>query len=348
MIFRIADEKGLLLLDIKDLKAMIRYAGDNAKELRTTYGTMSPATVGAIQRSLLALEDQGGSLFFGEPSLDVKEFIRTIDGRGAINILAADHLLQSPKLYSTFLLWLLSELYEQLPEAGDPEKPELVFFFDEAHLLFSDAPKILLEKVILVVRLIRSKGIGVYFVTQNPDDLPDEVLGQLGNRVQHALRAFTPRDQKAVKAAAETMRQNPAFDLKTAITELRTGEALVSFLDRRGIPGMTERALIYPPESRLTPLTPAEREPIIRASPLYGKYESVIDRKSAYEMLAERAQVPAPAGKSPRPLSRTTQARSKKTAGDVIADMAGSAMRSAGTQAGREIIRGILGSLSRK
>ena len=270
MIFRIADEQGLLLLDLKDLQAMARYVGEHAKDLRTTYGNISPATIGAIQRSLLALEDQGGGRFFGEPALDVEVFTKSIGGQGVINILSADKLLLSPRLYSTFLLWLLSELYENLPEVGDPEKPNLVFFFDEAHLLFADAPKVLLEKIVLVVRLIRSKGVGVYFVTQNPLDLPDDVLGQLGNRVQHALRAFTPKDQRAVKAAAETMRQNPAFDAGIAITELRTGEALVSFLDAKGIPGVTERALIYPPRSRLTPLTGPERDAVIRSSPVAG------------------------------------------------------------------------------
>jgi DNA helicase HerA-like ATPase len=342
LIFRIADEQRLLLLDLKDLQAMVRYAGDHAAELRTAYGNISPATVGAIQRSLIALEEQGGAKFFGEPALDPGVFIRTVDGKGAINILTADKLFQSPKLYSTFLLWLLSELYEQLPEVGDPDKPKLVFFFDEAHLLFTDAPKALLEKVVLVVRLIRSKGVGVYFITQNPLDLPDDVLGQLGNRVQHALRAFTPKDQKAVKAAAETMRQNPAFDAKTVITELRTGEALVSFLDAKGIPGMTERALIYPPASRLTPLNPEERGSVIQSSPMYGKYETMVDRTSAYEMLAQRATATAPAEKKPEPRAKTS---SKKTSTDMLSKMAGSAARAAGSQIGREIIRGVLGSL---
>jgi hypothetical protein len=345
LIFRIADEQGLLILDIKDLQAMVRFAGDHAAELRTAYGNISPATVGAIQRNLIALEEQGGGKFFGEPALDPGAFIRTMEGKGAINILAADKLFQAPKLYSTFLLWLLSELYEQLPEVGDPEKPKLVFFFDEAHLLFADAPKALLEKVVLVVRLIRSKGVGVYFITQNPLDLPDDVLGQLGNRVQHALRAFTPKDQKAVKAAATTMRQNPAFDATTAITELRTGEALVSFLDAKGIPGVTERALIYPPASRLAPLTKEERGTVIRSSPVFGTYETMVDRKSAYEMLAERAKTIAPAEKKPE---ARIPAPPKKTGPDMISKIAGSAARAAGSEAGREIIRGILGSFSRK
>jgi DNA helicase HerA-like ATPase len=348
MIFRVADEQGLLLLDGKDLRAMVQYAADHAAELRTKYGNISPATVGAIQRSLLVLEDQGGARFFGEPALDVGAFIRNREGQGVINILAADRLLQSPRLYSSFLLWLLSELYEQLPEVGDLEKPKLLFFFDEAHLLFADAPKALVEKVILVVRLIRSKGVGVYFVTQNPLDLPDDVLGQLGNRVQHALRAFTPKDQKAVRAAAETMRKNPAFETETVITELRTGEALVSFLDDRGAPGVTERALIYPPESRLAPLTADERGTLVRASPLFGSYETMVDRRSAYEMLAQRAVPEAPAETKTEKRQKTTPPTRGKSTGRMIGDMAGSAARSAGTQIGREIIRGILGSLSKK
>lgn len=353
VIFRIADEQGLLLLDLKDLQAMVRYGGENAKDLRTRYGNISPATIGAIQRNLLTLEEQGGGVFFGEPSLDIGTLLRTdAEGHGIINILAADRLLQSPKLYSTFLLWLLSELYENLPEVGDPEKPRLVFFFDEAHLLFADAPRALREKVVLVVRLIRSKGVGVYFITQNPLDLPDDVLGQLGNRVQHALRAFTQKDQKAVRAAAETMRANPALDAKAVITELRTGEALVSFLDAKGIPGVTGRALIYPPESRLAPLSPDERNEIIRASPFYGRYEAVHDRISAYEILAERAKSSPPAEKKAEsPPGRRERSSSSAPAGrgtDALAKMAGSAARAAGSQIGREIIRGILGSMKRK
>lgn len=346
MIFRIADEQGMLLLDLKDLQAMTRYAGEYAAKLRPVYGNISPATIGAIQRSLLSLEEQGGDRFFGEPALDVGALIRTIGNQGAVNILAADRLLHSPRLYSTFLLWLLSELYEDLPEVGDPDKPNLVFFFDEAHLLFTDAPKVLLEKIVLVVRLIRSKGVGVYFVTQNPLDLPDDVLGQLGNRIQHALRAFTPKDQRAVRAAAETMRQNPALDAEQAITELRTGEALVSFLDRKGIPGVTERALIYPPMSRLAPLTGPERAAVIRSSPIAGTYEIMVDRESAYELLAKRAGQAALTAEKKQASKTVTPSRKKSTS--VLTSMAGSAARSAGTQIGREIIRGILGSLAKK
>ena len=354
LVFRVADEQGLLLLDLKDLQAMVRYAGEHAKELKTAYGNISPATIGAIQRSLLALDDQGGAKFFGEPSLEPAAFMKQSGGNGTINILAADRLLQSPRLYSTFLLWLLSEIYEHLPEVGDPEKPALVFFFDEAHLLFADAPKALLEKVVLVVRLIRSKGVGVYFVTQNPLDLPDDVLGQLGNRVQHALRAFTPKDQRAVRAASETMRQNPGLDVKTAITELRTGEALVSFLDRKGSPGVTERAFIYPPMSRLAPLTPGERDAVIHSSPFFGTYEKALDRASAYEMLASRAEASA-VSQSKKEERETSQKRTRapasaprKAGTDMLTRMAGSAARAAGSQVGREIIRGILGSLAKK
>lgn len=352
LIFKIADEQGLLLLDLKDLHAMVRYAGEHAKEFKTAYGNISPATIGAIQRSLIALEDQGGARFFGEPALDPAAFMREARGLGVVNILAADRLLQSPKLYSTFLLWLLSEIYEQLPEVGDPDKPKLVFFFDEAHLLFADAPKALLDKIVLVVRLVRSKGVGVYFVTQNPLDLPDDVLGQLGNRVQHALRAFTQKDQKAVRSAAETMRQNPAFDAKAVITELGTGEALVSFLDAKGSPGVTERAFIYPPKSRLAPLSMDERRSEIQSSHFSGTYEKSIDRTSAYEMLAARATaalIPQPASKRPaQPRAGSSGSAGGKMGGDVLTKMAGSAARAAGSQIGREIIRGILGSLAKK
>jgi hypothetical protein len=285
MIFRIADDAGLLLLDLEDLRAMVRYVAENSVVYRTKYGNISPATAGAIQRSILNLEGEGGDRFFGEPMLDIMEFFQVRGDRGVVNILAASHLLNSPRLYATFLLYLLSEIFERLPEVGDPEKPRFIFFFDEAHLLFTDSPKVLLDKIVQVVRLVRSKGVGVWFVTQNPLDLPEEVLGQLSNRVQHALRAFTPRDQKAVKAAAETMRQNPAFDTATAITELSIGEALVSFLDVNGSPTITERALIYPPQSRLSPLTQAEITEIIQKSPIYGKYETMINRRSASEML---------------------------------------------------------------
>jgi DNA helicase HerA-like ATPase len=289
--FKVADDNGLLLLDFKDLRAMLQYVADNAKELITGYGNISAASVGAIQRALLALEQQGGEKFFGEPALDLFDFLQTdAKGRGVVNILAADKLLQAPKIYATFLLWLLSELFERLPEVGDPEKPKLVFFFDEAHLLFEDTPPALLDKIEQVVRLIRSKGVGVYFITQVPSDVPDAVLAQLGNRVQHALRAFTPRDRKAVKAAAETFRPNPKLDVARAITELSVGEALVSFLDAKGTPGVVQRALVAPPGSRIGPATPAERQATIKASAVYGHDEKAVDRESAYEILKKKAE----------------------------------------------------------
>ncbi|SMB20996.1 putative ATPase [Sterolibacterium denitrificans] len=290
LVFRIADDQGLLLLDLKDLRAMVQYVGDNAKNFTTEYGNVSTASIGAIQRGLLTLEEQGGNLFFGEPMLDIHDLMQ-IDGngRGVVNVLRAEKLINAPALYSTFLLWLLAELFEQLPEAGDLDKPRLVFFFDEAHLLFSDAPQALVDKVEQVVRLIRSKGVGVYFVTQNPLDVPEKVLGQLGNRVQHALRAFTPRDQKAVQAAAQTMRVNPKFDAAAVIGELGVGEALVSFLDEKGRPGITERALIFPPASRLGPLTEDELQAELANAPLHGKYAATTDRVSAYEALKGQA-----------------------------------------------------------
>ncbi|WP_027457138.1 helicase HerA-like domain-containing protein [Dechloromonas agitata] len=306
LVFKIADDQGLLLLDLKDLRAMVQNVGDNAKEFTTEYGNIASASIGAIQRGLLTLEEQGGDFFFGEPMLNIADLMQIdANGRGVINVLAAEKLIHAPALYSTFLLWLLSELFEQLPEAGDLDKPKLVFFFDEAHLLFSDAPQALVDKVEQVVRLIRSKGVGVYFVTQNPLDVPEKILGQLGNRVQHALRAFTPRDQKAVQAAAETMRANPKFDAAAAITELGVGEALVSFLDEKGRPNIVERAFIFPPASRLGPLTTEERQAIIQASPLLAAYGQAIDRESAYELLkgkpaanppAAPGAIPAPAG----------------------------------------------------
>jgi DNA helicase HerA-like ATPase len=346
LIFKIADDQGLLLLDLKDLTAMARYCGDHAKELKTQYGNISPASIGAIQRSLLTLGQQGMDHLFGEPALKVTDFVRTdTSGRGVVNILAADRLMQSPKVYATLLLWILSELFEQFPEAGDPPKPKLVFFFDEAHLLFQDMPRTLEEKIVQVVRLIRSKGIGVYFVTQNPLDLPDPVLGQLGNRIHHALRAFTPRDQKMVKGAAETLRPNPAFDASAVITDLRIGEALVSLLDAQGSPAMVERALIYPPHSRLTPLTSPERDQAIRNSPLQAQYMQVVDRESAYELLkskAEMTDVQKPAGDRPK----SSRKASSPTGGDVVGSAAKSAARAIGSQIGREIIRGMLGSLS--
>jgi DNA helicase HerA-like ATPase len=349
--FKIADDNGLLLLDLKDLRAMLAYVGENAKNFINQYGNISSASVGAIQRGLLELEHQGAERFFGEPALNIADLMQTDSrGRGVINILAADKLMNAPKLYASFLLWMLSELFEHLPEIGDPEKPKLVFFFDEAHLLFSDAPPALLEKIEQVVRLVRSKGVGVYFVTQNPLDIPDTVLGQLGNRVQHALRAFTPRDQKAVKAAATTMRANPGLDVEAAITELGVGEALVSMLDEKGRPTVVERAFVVPPGCRLGPVTPQERQLIIKGSVLAGVYEAAVDRESAYEKLAQRAAVAtAPAD---RPLG-------PKSIGDYLGGLFGgggrgdsaieaatkSAARAIGSQVGREIVRGILGSL---
>ena len=287
--FRVADEQGLLLLDMKDLRAMLAFIAEHADELTTQYGNVSKATIGTIQRQLLVLENQGGTKFFSEPALDMKDFMKVdSDGRGVINVLAADKLMENPRLYATFLLWLLSELFQVLPEVGDPEKPKLVFFFDEAHLLFNDAPKALLDKIEQVVRLIRSKGVGVYLVTQNPLDVPDKVLAQLGNRVQHALRAFTPRDQKAVRAAAETFRANPKLDTATVISQLGKGEALVSFLEGNGTPSMVERCMVAPPAARVGPVSPEERKAVIAKSPVKGKYDQAIDSDSAYEMLARR------------------------------------------------------------
>ncbi len=287
--FKVADDNGLLLLDIKDLRALLQFTADNAASFRTQYGNVSAASIGAIQRGLLQIETQGGKKFFGEPMLNIEDLIQTVDGQGVINILAADKLMNSPRVYGSFLLWLLSDLYEKLPEVGDLEKPKLVFFFDEAHLLFAEAPPALLQKIEQVVRLVRSKGIGVYFVTQNPLDIPDKVLAQLGNRVQHALRAFTPRDQKAVKAVAETMRANPALDTEKAIMELAVGEALISFLDEKGTPGITRRAFVVPPASRIGPITPEERRALIDGSIVAGVYEKAVDRVSAFEMLRDRA-----------------------------------------------------------
>ncbi|WP_239142554.1 helicase HerA-like domain-containing protein [Variovorax sp. WS11] len=301
LVFKIADDNGLLLLDLKDLRAMLQHVGENASQFTTEYGNISAASVGAIQRGLLQIESQGGDKFFGEPMLNISDFMQTEGGKGVVNILAADKLMNSPRLYATFLLWLLSELFEQLPEIGDPEQPKLVFFFDEAHLLFNEAPKALVERIELVVRLVRSKGVGVFFVTQNPLDIPDTVLAQLGNRVQHALRAFTPRDQKAVKATATTMRQKPGLDIETAITELAVGEALVSFLDAKGRPSITERVYVLPPGSQIGPITPAQRQALIANSLVAGVYEKAVDRESAYEKLKGRAETapdaPASAGK---------------------------------------------------
>ena len=340
LVFKLADDNGLLLLDLKDLRAMLQYVGDNADQVRTQYGNVSAASIGAIQRNLLALEQEDGEIFFGEPALNLADFLQTgADGRGMINILTADRLINAPKVYATLLLWLLSELFEALPEVGDPPKPTGIFFFDEAHLLFADAPKALLDKIEQVVRLIRSKGIGVYFVTQNPLDLPETVLGQLGHRVQHALRAFTPKEQKAVRAAAETFRPNPKLNVVQAITELGVGEALVSVLDAKGRPTPVERAWILPPQSRLTPLSPAERQQVVRTSLIFGHYEKAIDRQSAYEVLQTRA---ASQAAEPPPQSRGRGA----TAGEkIITSMAKSVARSIGTQIGRELSRGVLGTL---
>jgi hypothetical protein len=340
IVFKVADDQGLLLLDLKDLREMLRYVADNAGEFKSSYGNVSAASVGAIQRGLLTLEEQGAEKFFGEPALDLEDFMQTVDGRGVINILAADKLLQSPRLYTTFLLWLLSELFENLPEAGDLEKPKLVFFFDEAHLLFDEAPRVLLDKIEQVVRLIRSKGVGVYFVTQNPLDVPDAVLGQLGNRVQHALRAFTPKDQKAVKAAAQTFRANPNLNVEEAITELAVGEALVSCLDDKGIPSPVHRGLICPPASFIGPVAPTDREKILRASMIYGHYEKSVDRESAYERLRAKASAsPIPQAEPQRPAPRGRQPET------MAETMMKSAVRAAGSQMGRSLIRGVLGSI---
>lgn len=368
LVFKIADDNGLLLLDLKDLRAMLQYVGDNSKEFTTEYGNVSAASVGAIQRGLLQIEQQGGDKFFGEPMLNIQDFMQTVDGHGVVNILAADKLMNSPRLYATFLLWMLSELFEQLPEIGDPEQPKLVFFFDEAHLLFNEAPKVLIERIELVVRLVRSKGVGVYFVTQNPLDIPDSVLAQLGNRVQHALRAFTPRDQKAVKATATTMRQKPGLDIETAITELAVGEALVSFLDAKGRPSVTERVFVLPPGSQLGPITLQQRQALMASSLVAGVYEKVVDRESAYEKLKGRAEnaSSAPTGRSspgstpvgtvpggaqPQESSflndllfGTTGPRGGRKDG-LVQTMAKSAVRTVGTNVGKEILRGVLGGI---
>ena len=361
IVFRIADANGLLLLDLKDLRAMLQHVGDNAKQFTTEYGNISAASVGAIQRGLLQIEAQGGDRFFGEPMLDIQDFLQTdANGHGVINILAADKLLNAPRLYATFLLWLLSELFETLPEVGDPDKPKLVFFFDEAHLLFDEAPKVLVERIELVVRLVRSKGVGVYFVTQNPLDVPDAVLGQLGNRVQHALRAFTPRDQKAVKATAETMRPKPGLDIAAAITELAVGEALVSFLDPKGRPAVTERLYVIPPGSQIGPITPQQRQALVAGSLVAGVYEKTVDRESAYEKLKGRAESSAAAGAAGATsgtapngsvlgglsdvLFGSTGPRGGKREG-LVESFAKSAIRSVGSSVGREIVRGVLGSI---
>ncbi len=351
--FKIADDNGLLLLDLKDLRALLSWVGENASQFTTSYGNISSASIGAIQRGLLTLEQQGGDKFFGEPALSLDDLMQTDNGKGVINVLAADKLLSSPRLYSTFLLWLLSELFENLPEVGDRDKPKLVFFFDEAHLLFNEAPKELLEKIEQVVRLVRSKGVGVYFVTQNPLDIPDTVLGQLGNRVQHALRAYTPRDQKAVQAAAETFRENPKLKVIDVITELGVGEALVSFLDEKGRPTIVERAYVCPPQSQIGPITPEQRKALMESSLVAGQYEKVVDRESAFEKLKDRrgdAATPSPTadggglggmlGKIGFPGGGGTSKRE----GVVEAAMK-SAARAMASEAGRRIIRGVLGSI---
>ena len=357
--FRAADEEGLLLLDLKDLRSLLRWVADNAKELSKEYGNVSQASIAAIQRRLLVLEEQGADLFFGEPALKLEDLMRQdMAGNGIINVLAADKLIHNPRLYSTFLLWLLAELFEELPEVGDPDKPRLVFFFDEAHLLFGRAPRALLEKVEQVVRLIRSKGVGIFFITQNPLDVPYDVLGQLGNRIQHALRAYTPRDQKAVRAAAQTFRANPKLDVEQAITQLGVGEALVSSLEEDGIPGIVERCLVRPPESRIGPVSQAIRDSVFKRSPVLGKYDTTQDRESAFELLQERARVAQEAAdKAAEATEKAKQkaAAAKKTAPakrgrkkqSAIEKMTSSAMRSFGTQLGRSIIRGILGSISK-
>ncbi len=375
LVFKIADDHGLEIVDLKDLRAMLQHVGQHAREFTTAYGNVSAASIGAIQRALLQIGQQGGERFFGEPMLDIADLMQTDRGRGVVNILAADRLMNAPRLYATFLLWLLSELFETLPEVGDLDKPKLVFFFDEAHLLFDDAPKVLVERIELVVRLVRSKGVGVYFVTQNPLDIPDSVLGQLGNRVQHALRAFTPRDQKAVKSAASTMRANPGLDVAAAITELGVGEALVSLLDDKGRPAMTERLWVVPPGSQIGPITPEQRHALIEGSLVAGVYERAVDRESAYEKLAAGAGV----GASAAPAAAGRASGSGGGAGGPTADGDGagggllgglaallfgstgprggrreglaqtaarSAMRSVGSAVGRQIVRGVLGSLS--
>ncbi|MRR56786.1 MAG: DUF853 family protein [Deltaproteobacteria bacterium] len=344
LVFKVADDNGLLLLDLKDLREMTRFVGDNAADFRTEYGNISTASIGAIQRNLLVLEEQGGDRLFGEPALNIQDLLQTdATGKGVVNILTAERLMQSPKVYATFLLWLLAELFEQLPEVGDPDKPKLVFFFDEAHLLFEDIPQALEERIEQVVRLIRSKGVGVWFVTQNPLDIPDKVLGQLGNRVQHALRAFTPRDQKAVRATAETFRANPELDTETAILELGVGEALVSLLDEKGTPAMVERADIMPPRSSLPPLTPEELRAVIQGSILYGAYEKTVDRESAYEKLRRKAEQ-LPENQELEPAGAEEKAEPSQ-AGKIIGAMAKSAAHAIGSQLGRQIIRGVLGSL---
>ncbi|MHB9056067.1 MAG: helicase HerA-like domain-containing protein [Paludibacteraceae bacterium] len=363
LIFKIADENDLLLIDLKDLQKMLQYVGDNRAEFTTKYGNISTASVGAIQRNLARLEAEGGEIFFGEPELNINDLFKTDSrGRGLINILAADKLMNSPRVYTTFLLWLLSNLFENLPEVGDMDKPKLVFFFDEAHLLFNDMPKVLLEKVEQIVRLIRSKGVGIYFITQNPADVPENILGQLGNRIQHALRAYTPNDQKAVKVAANTFRPNPKFDTETAITELGTGEALVSFLDEKGAPNPVERAFVLPPEGQIGPITREERTQIIQSSLLYGIYEKEVDRISAFEIISERMNADdlqkqqldqqkqleiqrMQQEKAEREAERQRRAEAKNDVfGGILKDVGRTVGRQLTTQIGRSITRTILGA----
>jgi len=360
LVFKIADDHKLLLLDLKDLQAMLQYVGDQAKTLQTEYGNISAASVGAIQRGLVTLGQEGGDKFFGEPALNIDDLMQTdANGRGVINILASDKLIRSPRVYATLLLWLLTEIFEKLPEVGDPDKPKLVFFFDEAHLLFSDLPSVVAEKVTQIVRLVRSKGVGVYFVSQNPLDIPDAVLGQLGNRVQHALRAFTPTDQKAVKAAAQTFRTNPKLDVEKTITELEVGQALVSFLDEKGTPGIVERSLVCPPRGQIGPITPEQRAELMKSSLVAGVYENAVDRESAFELLKGRVGQPVTPGTSapqghdqpwysnlPSLDSLGLGGGTAGRRGDSLGQaMAKSAARTIGSSVGREIVRGVLGSL---
>lgn len=347
IVFKIADDQGLLLLDLKDLRTMVQHVGDNAAKYKTEYGNISTASIGAIQRGLLSLEEQGADRLFSESALNLDDLIQTDDkGRGMVNILTADKLLQSPKLYATLLLWLLSELFETLPEVGDREKPKMVFFFDEAHLLFDDAPPALLDKIEQVVRLVRSKGVGIYFVTQNPMDIPEKVLGQLGNRVQHALRAFTPADQKAVRAAAQTFRVNPDLNVEEAITQLEVGQALVSFLDEKGSPGVVEKAYVLPPHSQIGPITPEQRQRMIKESAVYGSYEKELDRESAYEILKKRAELSAKDQPiAPPKTARPAPASRRQTVAEAAMK---SAARAAAGQLGRQVMRGLLGSLFRR
>lgn len=348
LLFRVADDNGWLVLDLKDLRAMLQFVAENASEFQTLYGNISAASVGAIQRRLLVLEDQGADKLFAEPVLNLDDLMQTdVHGKGMINLLAADKLMQSPQLYSTFLLWLMAELFDQLPEVGDPEKPKLVLFFDEAHLIFDDAPKALLDKIEQVVRLIRSKGVGVYFVTQNPTDIPDSVLGQLGNRIQHALRAYTAKDQKAVKAAAETFRDNPAFSTTDVITEMGVGEALVSMLDEKGRPQIVQRTMIKPPQGQIGPITTQQCQQLMQSSLVAGVYEKMLDRESAHEILAERAEKmqQAALANQPNAMKETVKPKRASNRESIFEAFAKSAMRSVGSQIGRRLVRGIFGSL---